>query len=89
MSLLNYTGPIASRGFSYHGRGENKIGLLDRDLLLFGLDSMEFFFFELRICIEDLYIRWRWREDSKINGLLINNFYDPNLLLVSKIIRLE
>lgn len=50
---------------------------------------MEFFFFELRICIEDLYIRWRWREDSKINGLLINNFYDPNLLLVSKIIRLE
>lgn len=88
MSLLNYTGPIASRGISYHGRGEN-IGLLDRDLLLFGLDSMEFFFFELRICIEDLYIRWRWREDSKINGLLINNFYDPNLLLVSKIIRLE
>lgn len=51
MSLLNYTGPIASRGISYHGRGENKIGLLDRDLLLFGLDSMEFFFFELRICI--------------------------------------
>lgn len=50
MSLLNYTGPIASRGISYHGRGEN-IGLLDRDLLLFGLDSMEFFFFELRICI--------------------------------------
>lgn len=52
---------------------------------------MEFFFFELRICIEDLYIRWRWREDSKINGLLIKEitFYDPNLLLVSKIIRLE
>lgn len=50
MSLLNYTGPIAFRGISYHGRGEN-IGLLDRDLLLFGLDSMEFFFFELRICI--------------------------------------